>query len=283
MSLRKLPRIEALSLPESLRWDVPASALAKYNPALAAKEDETSISIYGAIGEFDGEVSSRRIAAALRAIGNRDVTVNINSPGGDFFEGVAIYNLLREHKAKVKINVVGLAASAASIVAMAGDEIRIGKAAFLMIHNSWSLVIGNRHDLAEAMAALESFDNAMAGIYVDRTGLPKAEIAKMMDAETWLNGEQAIESGFADAFLPADEIDEVEEAKAGKAKALHTIDNLLAKAGVSRSQRRQLFKELQDTPSAVQGSTPSAAATVTPSADDTWAKALQDLHASLVQ
>lgn len=283
MSLRKLPKVEAMSLPESLRWDVPSSALSKYNPALAAKESDTSISVYGVVGEdFDGGVSSRRIAAALRSIGKKDVTVNINSPGGDFFEGIAIYNLLREHEGKVTVNVVGLAASAASIIAMAGDDIRIGKASFMMIHNAWSIVLGNRHALAEAMTALESFDSAMAGVYVDRTGLTKTEVAKMMDAETWLNGEQALESGFADGLLAADEIDEEEGEKATQARAINRLETILAKAGLTRAERRQLLKELQGTPSAAQGDTPSAVTTVTPSADE-WAQALERLHGTLVQ
>ncbi|HCF5801664.1 TPA: Clp protease ClpP, partial [Pseudomonas aeruginosa] len=104
-------------------------------------------------------------AGALRAIGGDvDVTVNINSPGGDVFEGLAIYNLLREHKGKVSVNIIGLAASAASFIAMAGDEIRIGRAAFLMIHNAWLIAMGNRNDLREIADWLEPFDMTLADI-----------------------------------------------------------------------------------------------------------------------
>ncbi|WP_034085582.1 head maturation protease, ClpP-related, partial [Pseudomonas aeruginosa] len=111
------------------------------------------------------------IAGALRAIGGDvDVTVNINSPGGDVFEGLAIYNLLREHKGKVTVNIIGLAASAASFIAMAGDEIRIGRAAFLMIHNAWLIAMGNRNDLREIADWLEPFDMTLADIYAQRTG-----------------------------------------------------------------------------------------------------------------
>lgn len=88
-------------------------------------------------------------------MGGENVTVNINSPGGDMFEGLAIYNLLREYSGKVTVKVLGIAASAASIIAMAGDEIQIGRGAFLMIHNCWIVMIGNRHDLAKAAIDIE--------------------------------------------------------------------------------------------------------------------------------
>ena len=105
-------------------------AIDRWKPEVhAAADDDNSISIYDVIGEdfWTGEgVTVKRIDAALRKIGNRDVVVNINSPGGDVFEGIAIYNRLREHPAKVQVKVMGLAASAASIIAMAGDEIQIG-------------------------------------------------------------------------------------------------------------------------------------------------------------
>lgn len=94
-------------------------------------------------------VTAKRISAALRAIGNNDVVVNINSPGGDMFEGLAIYNLLRSHSGKVTVNILGIAASAASIIAMAGDEVQMGRGAFLMIHNCWAVGVGNRHDFAK--------------------------------------------------------------------------------------------------------------------------------------
>lgn len=84
-------------------------------------------------------VTAKRISAALRAIGEQDIVVNLNSPGGDMFEGLAIYNLLRAHSGKVTVNILGIAASAASIIAMAGDEIKMGRGAFLMIHNCWAM------------------------------------------------------------------------------------------------------------------------------------------------
>ena len=137
------------------------TALDRWQPGVqAAADTDNSISSYDVIGEdfWTGEgVTVKRIDAALRKIGNRDVVVNINSPGGDVFEGIAIYNRLREHPAQVHVRVLGLAASAASIIAMAGDKIEVGEAAFIMIHNAWVMAVGNRHDMAEVAAFLEPF------------------------------------------------------------------------------------------------------------------------------
>ncbi|BEN40789.1 hypothetical protein SMKC049_25810 [Serratia marcescens] len=119
------------------------SALERWNGGLkAAASNDNSISVFDVIGQdYWGEgVTAKRIAGALRSMNGADVTVNINSPGGDMFEGLAIYNLLREYQGKVTVKVLGLAASAASIIAMAGDEIQIGRGAFLMIHNCWVVV-----------------------------------------------------------------------------------------------------------------------------------------------
>ena len=128
------------------------SALDRWNGGLkAAASDDNTISVFDVIGQdYWGEgVTAKRIAGTLRSMNGADVTVNINSPGGDMFEGLAIYNLLREYQGKVTVKVLGLAASAASIIAMAGDDIQIGRGAFLMIHNCWVVAIGNRHDFAK--------------------------------------------------------------------------------------------------------------------------------------
>lgn len=268
-----LPRLE---LPHALglTFEVPGSALARWNGALAAKEEkkgdeeDTSISVYDPIG-FDpwsgGGVTAKRIAAALRTIGKKDVVVNINSPGGDLFEGIAIYNLLRDHPGKVTTRVVGLAASAASVIAMAGDEIEVARAGFMMIHNVWVVAIGNRNDLRDAADQLETFDEALASIYAARTGMEKGKVAKLMDKETWFGGEEAIEQGFADALLAADAIEEkdTEEAK----NALRGVDAVLAKYGVPRSARRALISRIKDDATLDAGAVPAGG--VAPRADAT--------------
>lgn len=248
MSLRKLPEIKAAEVLRNASWEIPNTVESRWSPQIhgAADSDIGTISVYEGIGEqWDGSgVTAKRIAGALRSIGNKDVVVSINSPGGDFFEGVAIYNLLREHPARVTTRVVGLAGSAASIIAMAGDTVEIAKAGFFMIHNAWAVVVGNRHDMSDAIDALSTFDEAMAEVYSDRTGMAANKIAKMMDADTWINGTEAVDMKFADALLPADQVVEEKTASTKAEFALRTIDTALAKQGIPRSQRREMLKEM---------------------------------------
>lgn len=224
--------------------DLPSSAMDRWNGGIkAAKSDDNSISVFDVIGAdwYGDGVTASRIAAALRSIGGADVTVNINSPGGDMFEGLAIYNLLREYEGKVTVKVLGLAASAASIIAMAGDEVQIGRGAFLMIHNCWVYAMGNRHDLQQIAADMVPFDKAMNDIYSARTGLDAATIDAMMDAETYIGGSDAVEKGFADRLLSADEIADGDDSPAA---ALRKLDAMLAKTDAPRSERRKLLKAL---------------------------------------
>ncbi|NTB96911.1 Clp protease ClpP [Agrobacterium tumefaciens] len=250
MTLRALPSA-AIGVRPGLQSKVTARALETWNPDIrqAAESEDNTISILDVIGaDYWGEgVTAKRIAAALRAIGNKDVVVNINSPGGNYFEGLAIYNTLREHKGKVTVKILGVAASAASVIAMAGDEIQIARAGFLMIHNAWVVASGDRHQLREVADFLEPFDAAAVDIYVARSGMDSAEVAKMLDRETWIGGAEAVDKGFADTLLSADEVAAAPENSAnGKAVvAAHQIDNLLAQLNMSRSQRRELIQALK--------------------------------------
>lgn len=250
MTLRALPSA-AIGVRPGLQSKVTARALETWNPDIrqAAESEDNTISILDVIGaDYWGEgVTAKRIAAALRAIGNKDVVVNINSPGGNYFEGLAIYNTLREHKGKVTVKILGVAASAASVIAMAGDEVQIARAGFLMIHNAWVVASGDRHQLREVADFLEPFDAAAVDIYVARSGMDSAEVAKMLDRETWIGGAEAVDKGFADTLLSADEVAATPENSAnGKAVvAAHQIDNLLAQLNMSRSQRRELIQALK--------------------------------------
>ncbi|EKY3164814.1 Clp protease ClpP [Cronobacter sakazakii] len=256
--------------------DLPAAAMERWNGSIrAARDGDNSISIFDFIGaDYWGEgVTASRIAGALRSLNGADVTVNINSPGGDMFEGLAIYNLLREYEGKVTVKVLGLAASAASIIAMAGDDVQIGRGAFLMIHNCWVYAMGNRHDLAQIAADMAPFDKAMSDIYQARSGLDAETVDRMMDGETYIGGSEAVEKGFADSLLSADEIADDDESPAA---ALRKLDALLAKANTPRSERRKLLKALS-------GSTPGAAASPdgTPSAATIHKETIDRLEAAL--
>lgn len=227
-------------------------ALDRWNPSVrAASENDPSISIYEVIGEdpwTGGGVTVKRVDAALRSIGNKDVIVNINSPGGDVFEGIAIYNRLREHQGKITVKVLGLAASAASVIAMAGDEVQIGASSFLMIHNAWVLAIGNRHDMREVADFLEPFDRALADVYVARSGQELETVQAAMDAETWFNGSQAVELGYADSLLAADEVATTDEPppEGDKVKAIRRIEAALTKE-MPRSAAFDLINKIKGT------------------------------------
>ncbi|HEE1441240.1 TPA: Clp protease ClpP [Klebsiella pneumoniae] len=240
---RPCARVTCETLPSALdRWD---------GGIKAATTDDNTISVFDVIGQdYWGEgITAKRIAGALRAMNGADVTVNINSPGGDMFEGLAIYNLLREYEGHVTVKVLGIAASAASIIAMAGDDIQIGRGAFLMIHNCWLYAMGNRHDFAELAQSLEPFDTAMADIYAARSGLDIAAVQKLMDAESYIGGSDAVAKGLADSLLSADAVSDGDESPAA---ALRKLDALLAKTNPPRSERRKLIKALTgNTPGAV--------------------------------
>ena len=249
MSTRTLPAAPNGRPQADLRHNISPLALERWDSSVraAAKDDEDrSISIYDVIGydNWTGEgVTAKRVAGALRALGKGPVTVNMNSPGGDMFEGLAIYNLLREHPGDVTVKVLGIAASAASVIAMAGDTVQIARAGFLMVHNCWVLAIGNRHDMWDMGDTLEPFDMAMADIYAARTGGELKAMQKLMDAESWIGGSDAIEKGFADELLPSDQVGK--DGSKAKAHAARRMEAALRASGMPKSEAMRLMSEFK--------------------------------------
>ena len=254
MSLRKPPKASAKVLPTWCQWDARADALTQWSerPLAATPDDASTITIYDVIGEdwWSGEgFTAKKMAGILRNIGGRDATVKLNSPGGDMFEGLSIYNQLAEYPGKVTVKVMGIAASAASIIAMAGDEVLMGEGTTMMIHRAWGAVIGNTHDFAAAAPVFDGFDRSMASIYAGRTGLAEAAIIEMLDGPmrrsdgTYLTAAEAIEKKFADGSFDAGN----EDAAVANAAAEDPIlarrrwEARLAHAGFSRRQREDLF------------------------------------------
>lgn len=240
---------------DNLQFEPPKAALAKWNPDIHAadSDDDSVINIYDYIGEnWDGSgITPRLVSSILRRNKGKDVTVNINSPGGSFFDGVAIYNLLKQHDGEVTVKIVGMAASAASIIAMAGTKILIAKSAFIMIHNAWALAIGNKLDMQEMAETLAKFDDAMVSVYSDKTGTPEKEIAALMNkGDHWMQGPDAIDEGYATALLEENDLSIDEGAKSHYNAALKQVDLALAKAGRTRTERRDIIKDLTGTPGA---------------------------------
>ena len=130
-----------------------------------------------------------------------DITVWINSPGGDVFAAAQIYNMLRDYKGHVTVKIDGLAASAASVIAVAGDTVLVSPVAMMMIHNPATIAMGNTKDMEAAIAMLNEVKESILNAYVDKTGLSRNKLSKMMDDETWFNAKKAVELGFADKVL----------------------------------------------------------------------------------
>lgn len=268
--------VQAFTKPEVLdRWGEDAAGV---RPA-ALDSGDNVITMFDLIGEdfwTGGGVTAKKVEAQLRAIGDRPVAVQVNSPGGDMFEGIAIYNVLREHPQAITVKVMGMAASAASIIAMAGDTIEIGAAGFIMIHNAWVMAAGNRHDMREVADWLEPFDSAMADVYAQRTGQDRKAIVGWMDAETFMSGAQAIERGFADSLLPADQVRQDSKAKASDRQVndLRAMELSLVHSGMTRSQARARINALKGTPGAAHIATPGAG-------DPEWLSAVAGAVATL--
>ena len=228
------------------RWSEDAAGVRALEPG------DNVITMFDVVGEdywSGGGITAKRVASQLRAIGPKPVEVQINSPGGDMFEGIAVYNVLREHPQPITVKVMGMAASAASIIAMAGDQIQVGAASFLMIHNCWVMSMGNRHDMRETADWLEPFDQAMVEVYAARSGQDAKQIAKWMDAETFMSGSISVERGFADALLPADTmtVDEDAKAKDLDLNELRAMELSLMAQGQTRSQARAKVNKIRGT------------------------------------
>ncbi len=166
---------------------------------------EAEILLYGVIGDdgFWDEVTSKEFAEELKAVEDAvTINVRINSPGGDVFAGQAIHSMLKRCKSEIIVYIDGLAASIASIVAMAGDKIIMPKNAMMMIHKPWTVAAGNANDMREQADTLDKVEESLVSVYVDKTGLSTEEIKSLLEDETWLTASDALEKGF---------IDEIEE------------------------------------------------------------------------
>lgn len=247
MSKRHGPTLERPKLVSAVGFELAPKALAAWDPDVAAAAgDDDTILILEPIGEdwFGEGITAKSVGEQLQRLGEAPVTVQINSPGGDFFEGLAIYNLLNGYPGAVTVQVLGIAASSASIVAMSGDDIQIAKAGMMMIHNTQWVAIGDRHVMLETHNTMKVFDETLARLYTDRTGLEVDEVAAMMDATTFMSGPDAIEKGFADELLPADKITRGAANAADVRPLAYRLDAAMARHGVPRAERRRLLKEL---------------------------------------
>jgi len=159
---------------------------------------EATIYVYDEISAWG--VSAKQFVKDLNEITAKTIKLRINSPGGNVFDGVTIHNALKEHSASVDVIIDGLAASISSIIAMAGDTIHMADNAMFMIHNAWSIEIGNAEAMHKMGDVLTKIDETLVNTYAKRTGQTPLAIRSMMADETWINAEEAQQMGFADTI-----------------------------------------------------------------------------------
>jgi ATP-dependent Clp protease protease subunit len=175
-------------------------AISKKYYALAVENNEANIFIYGDIVSWEwleSDVSSYTLAKEIEGLDVDVINVFINSYGGEVAEGLAIYNQLRRHKAKVKTYCDGFACSAASVVFMAGDERIMSNASLLMIHNAWCYTAGNHNQLRKNADDMEVITQASVNAYMNHISITEEKLKELMDAETWIAPADALEMGFA--------------------------------------------------------------------------------------
>ena len=142
--------------------------------------------------------------------GSGDITVWINSPGGDCIAAAQIYNMLMEYKGNVTVKIDGIAASAASVIAMAGTKVCVSPVSMMMIHNPMTVAMGNTGEMQKAIEMLDEVKESIINAYEIKTGISRAKISHLMDAETWMDANSAVEMGFADEILKRSVTDEIE-------------------------------------------------------------------------
>jgi ATP-dependent Clp protease protease subunit len=179
------------------------------NVQFSAKGNRGEIWLYDQIGaSFWGDgITAKTFQKELAALGKvTTINLRINSPGGDVFDGFAIYNQLVQHPANVEVDVDGVAASIASIIAMAGNTIRMAKNSMMMIHNPQGVAIGDASEMDRVKALLHQVKGNLTSTYVDRTGNKAADVDAWMNDETWFTAEAAVERGFADAVTKESQV-----------------------------------------------------------------------------
>lgn len=203
--------------------------------------DERILMLNGEISNetwFGDEITPKEFRGELNS-GQGKVTVWINSPGGDCFAAAQIYNMLMEYSGPVDVHIDGIAAPAASVIAMAGNHVAISPVGMMMIHNPATVSIGDEREMKKAMEMLSEVKESIINAYELKTGLPRKQLSNMMNAESWMNAKKALELGFADSILydGDDEGDEPEGMIFSRAAVTNSLLNKL-KAQVPKPDNR---------------------------------------------
>lgn len=251
-----MERIDIGSLPKNMQREryFARSCGTKFAASLAGTA--TEIDLYDEIGMWG--ISAKDFRSKLKDSAG-DIVLRINSPGGSVTDGLAIYNDLVSHKGNVRVEISGIAASIASIIAMAGNEISIAENAFFMVHNAWGMTVGNKEDHASAIDILTKMDDVLARTYATKTKVGIRTVKDWMKNETWFTGKEAKEAGLATEILkPADvqakfDISVFENAPESLAysdedepRTVRDAERALRDAGWSRTEARKMVSQRED-------------------------------------
>lgn len=213
------------------------------NQAPTETEPEQRIlTLNGTIAEeswFDDDITPQLFREELNA-GSGDITVWINSPGGDCVAAAQIYNMLMDYRGSVTVKIDGIAASAASVIAMAGTKVLVSPVSMLMIHNPATMAMGDAAEMQKAIAMLDEVKESIINAYEIKTGMSRAKLSHLMDAETWMDAHTAVDLGFADEIMTRPEVTGAENHAAGPmlfsraAVTNHLMDKLAAKCRIEK-------------------------------------------------
>ena len=214
-------------------------------------DESSSVFLIGEISDetwYGDEVTPKMFKEELQD-GEGDITVWINSPGGDVFAAAQIYNMLMDYKGNVTVKIDGLAASAASVIAMAGTEVQMSPVAMMMIHNPATIAIGDSSEMKKAIDMLDEVKESIMNAYEIKTGLSRSRISHLMDAESWFNAKKAVELGFADKFLFSKEETEAEEEKELEMEAVmfsrKAVTNSLMSKLIPKPEKKTPIEQLE--------------------------------------
>jgi len=209
---------------------------------IKAQDKTGEVYLYDVIGDgWDGTTASQ-FKDDLKAIGNvTTLNIFINSPGGAVVDGVGIFNVLKRHKARKVVQIDGLAASIASVIAMAGDEIHIAGNALMMIHRPWGLTIGDEDDHRKAIELLVRYKESILSAYVDRSSSSEEQLREWMDNETWFDAKEAVDAGLADVITEQVEMAALarHDLLAMKANFRHVPESLIQAAEQAESEYQE--------------------------------------------
>ncbi len=205
---------------------------------------ERILFLNGTIAEeswFDDDVTPQLFKDELNS-GSGDITVWINSPGGDCVAAAQIYNMLANYKGNVTVKIDGIAASAASVIAMAGTKVVVSPVSMMMIHNPMTVAMGDTSEMQKAISMLDEVKESIINAYEIKTGISRAKLSHLMDTETWMNANMAVELGFADEIMQRNtsvdvEVPQVSNIYSRTAVTNHLMDKIAAKCRIEQKPK----------------------------------------------